>query len=53
VQIKYKRTSLGKIQIESKQEARARGVASPNRADSLMLARADERSGQRRATFGK
>lgn len=36
--LKYKRTSTGKIQIESKEEAKRRGIASPNRADALMLA---------------
>lgn len=35
--IRFKRTSNGKIQIESKEEARKRKVPSPNRADSLML----------------
>lgn len=38
VSIKFKRLSSGKIQIESKDEAKRRGVASPNRADALMLA---------------
>lgn len=36
--IRYKRLSNGKIQIESKLDAAARGVASPNRADAVMLA---------------
>jgi len=36
--IRFKRTSAGKIQIESKDEAKRRGVGSPNRADALMLA---------------
>jgi len=36
--LRYKRTSAAKIQIESKDEARRRGVASPNRADAVMLA---------------
>lgn len=36
--IRYKRTSRGQIQIESKDEARRRGVPSPNRADAVMLA---------------
>lgn len=35
--IRFKRTSSGKIQIESKDEAKRRGLASPNRADALML----------------
>lgn len=41
--IRYKRTSSGKIQIESKEEAKKRGVASPNRADAIMFAFAIER----------
>jgi hypothetical protein len=37
--IRYKRTSNGgKIQIESKDEAKRRGIPSPNRADAVMLA---------------
>jgi hypothetical protein len=36
--IRFTRISGGKIQIESKKEAKARGVPSPNRADALMLA---------------
>lgn len=36
--LRYKRTSGGQIQIESKAEAKKRGVASPNRAEALMLA---------------
>lgn len=36
--IQFKRTSTGKIQIESKADAMKRGVRSPNRADALMLA---------------
>lgn len=36
--LRYKRTSSGKIQIESKDEAKRRGIPSPNRADALMLA---------------
>lgn len=35
--IKYKITSNGKIQIESKQDRKKRGLISPNRADALML----------------
>lgn len=41
--IRFKRTSAGKVQIESKEEARRRGVASPNRAEALMLALAPPR----------
>lgn len=36
--IKFKVTSRGKIQIESKDEMKRRGVASPDRADAVMLA---------------
>lgn len=36
--IRYKRTSSGKILIESKDEAKRRGVKSPNEADSMMFA---------------
>jgi len=35
--IKYKITSGGKIQIESKEEMAKRGLSSPDRADALML----------------
>jgi hypothetical protein len=36
--IRYKLTPQGKIQIESKEDARRRGVHSPDRAESIMLA---------------
>lgn len=36
--IRWKLTPAGKIQIESKEEARKRGVKSPDRAESIMLA---------------
>lgn len=39
--IRYKHNPRGQIQIESKQEARKRGVKSPDRAESLMLAFAE------------
>lgn len=45
VSIRYKRLSNGKIQIESKLEAKSRGVPSPNRADSLMLSNSKPRDG--------
>ena len=35
--IKYRQNSRGKIEIESKDELRKRGVKSPDRAESLML----------------
>lgn len=39
--IKYKFTSRGQIQIESKDELKKRGMSSPDRGDALMLAFAD------------
>jgi phage terminase large subunit len=36
--VRYKHTSRGQIVIESKEEARRRGVVSPDRAESTMLA---------------
>ena len=36
--LQYKRTSAGKIQMESKAEIKRRGKASPDEADALMLA---------------
>jgi hypothetical protein len=42
LEIEYTRTSGGKIQIESKEQAAKRGVPSPNRADAIMLANATE-----------
>jgi hypothetical protein len=53
VSIRFKRTSSGKIQIEAKQEAKNRGVASPNRAESLMLTYATPKRRPTSATFGK
>ena len=38
--LRYKYTSRGQIQIESKDDIRKRGLPSPDRADSLMLAAA-------------
>jgi hypothetical protein len=37
VAIKYKFTSSGKLQIESKAEMSKRGLASPDRADAVCL----------------
>ena len=37
VAVKYKFTSSGKLQIESKDEMRKRGLASPDRADAVCL----------------
>jgi hypothetical protein len=39
--IRYELDSHGKIRIESKEKARQRGIASPDRADALMLALAE------------
>lgn len=53
VEIRFKRTSSGKIQIESKADAKARGVASPNRADALMLSFASPRPKKKGGTWGR
>jgi hypothetical protein len=37
LELRYKRLSNGKIQIESKEDMKKRGVPSPNRAEALML----------------
>lgn len=39
---KYKFTSSGKIQIESKEDMKKRGIESPNRADAFLLTLAGE-----------
>lgn len=44
VQVNQKFTSLGKVQLESKEEMRRRGVKSPNMADALALTFADGHS---------
>lgn len=36
--LRFERTSRGQVKIESKDDAKRRGVPSPNRADALMLA---------------
>lgn len=41
VELKYIRRSNGKIEIESKQQMKNRGVPSPNRAEAMMLAFAE------------
>jgi hypothetical protein len=38
VEIRFKRTSSGKIQIEGKDEMKKRGISSPDDADAMMLA---------------
>jgi phage terminase large subunit len=50
--IRYFRTA-GKIQIESKRQAKDRGVPSPNRAEALVLASAKARKKLTKATWGK
>lgn len=50
--IRFKRTSSGQIQIESKDEAKRRGVPSPNRADSMMLSILKVKT-RKKATWGK
>ena len=42
VAVKYKFTSAGKLQIESKDDMRRRGMASPDRADAVCLTFATE-----------
>lgn len=41
VEIRFKRLSNGKIQIESKDDMKKRGVKSPNRVEALMLSHAN------------
>jgi hypothetical protein len=43
--IRYKHNARGQVQIESKDEAKKRGIKSPDRAEALMLAFAPERGG--------
>ena len=57
---RWKPTSKGKIRLESKDDARVRGIPSPDRADALVLAFAEEapmgfeilRSGVKRTAGG-
>src|SRR5262249_46364665 len=42
--IRYKHNARGQVMIESKEEARKRGVKSPDRAEGLMLAFAETRT---------
>lgn len=51
--IRYKRTSHGKIQIETKEEAKRRGVSSPNKAEALMLAISKPKWVLTSATWGR
>jgi hypothetical protein len=43
--LRYEINPRGQVQIESKEEARKRGVKSPDRAEALMLAFADRTPG--------
>lgn len=52
VEIRYRRMSSGKLQVESKEEMKARGVPSPNRADALMLAAAPPKEFEENALEG-
>lgn len=51
--IKYKRTSSGQVQVESKIEMKKRKLPSPNRADSLMLSYVKKIKKKTKATFGR
>jgi phage terminase large subunit len=51
--LRYKRTSSGKIQVESKKEAKDRGIPSPNRADALMLSFLGMPKRYTKATWGR
>ena len=50
--IRYKRMSNNKIQIESKADAKKRGIPSPNRAEAVMLSFAPPKPKQTRAIWG-
>jgi hypothetical protein len=43
--LRYKHNSRGQIEIESKEDALKRGVPSPDKAESIMLAFAETRTG--------
>lgn len=54
MELRFKRLSSGIIQIESKDEAKRRGIPSPNRAEALMLATAPEEAPKlTSATWGR
>lgn len=48
----YRMTSSGKVQVESKEEMKARGLPSPDLADALCLALYARSRARRRVTFG-
>ncbi len=52
VDMRYKRTSTGKIQIESKDDIRRRGRPSPDEADAVMLAFLPEQGRMTGLTWG-
>lgn len=52
VDLRYKRTSAGRIQIESKDDIRRRGRPSPDKADAIMLAFLDDEEEQTGLTWG-
>jgi phage terminase large subunit len=47
--IRYEHDSRGRVEIESKEDARKRGVKSPDRAEAVMLCYAPEDPRQARA----
>jgi hypothetical protein len=49
--IKYRHNSRGQIVIESKDDARKRGVKSPDRAEAVMVAYAEAQYGEPRIRF--
>lgn len=53
--LRFKRTSRGQIQVESKEDMRRRGKPSPDRADAVMLAFCDPNVTRKktRATWGR
>jgi hypothetical protein len=51
--VRYERKSNGKIQIESKADAKSRGVPSPNRAEAVMLSTSEAPPVQKRAVWGR
>lgn len=56
IDLRYKRTSAGKIQIESKEDMKRRGRQSPDDADAVMLAFLEPPPGERvytSATWGR
>lgn len=53
IELRYKRLSSGKIQIESKDDMKRRGIPSPNRAEAMMLAFAEPKPRKGGALAGK